>query len=565
MQHVTPRECPHVARARPGRGRWLVSGWLTISAFLWGCTPAPAPQDPSGESTPPPVTAAKVRQREVPLKQTWVGTVAPVRISTVGSPMEGRVVEFLAREGDFVRGRAAQDLPLQQPSQEPRAADEAVPLARLRTRSLGLQIAAQEAELGVRQAELEELKLSEPLEIEQAKARKEAAESLKRFTESRLRRTRELLARGAASEEELEERESAALTAAEVFREREAALELAKSGYWREKVNQADARVRVQQETINRLKDDLAQHEIYAPFDGYVTKEHAEVGQWIGKGDPVAEVVELDFVYVEVPVLESYVWRLEPPSLVCRLEGEWSDELSQDAPAPRLRQALEAVGIGLGQNAALTTEKEGRRWRLSQDDTRYIVAKRGARAVYEVRKPGTRVSVEIGALPGKRFEGEVAAIVPQAGLRSRSFPVKVRVENSPDPANPNDVLLKPGMFARVTWAEKKTMLLIPKDAVIPEQTVSVVWAVPPGSGPDATGSTTVVRVPVEVDLQKSEGQHIQLLGPVDQEGRLPLEDGQLVIVEGNERIAGKRDQGGGTIRATVSIEGISPPDAEPAE
>jgi multidrug efflux pump subunit AcrA (membrane-fusion protein) len=479
--------------------------------------------------------------------------------------MEGRVVEFLAREGDFVRARTAQDLPPGQPSGEPPAAEDAVPLARLRTRSLELEIAAAEAELRVRQAELQELTLSEPLEIEQAKARKEAAESLRRFTDSRLQRTRELLGSRAASEDELEERESAALAAAEVFREREAALELAQSGYWKEKINQAEARVGVQQETINRLKDDLAQHEIYAPFDGYVSKEHAEVGQWIGKGDPVAEVVELDYVYVEVPVLESYVSRLEPPSLAGRLEGSWNDDLNQDAPSPRLRQALEAVGIRLAQSAALTTEKAGRRWRISENDTTYTVAKRGARDAYEVRSAGTRVRVDIGALPGKAFEGEVSAIVPQADLRSRSFPVKVRVENSADPADPNDLLLKPGMFARVTCAEKRTMLLIPKDAVITEQGTSVVWAVAPGSEPDAGGSATVVRVPVEIDLQKSEAQWIQVLGPVDQDGRLPLKHGQLVLVEGNERIAGKRDPGSDGWRASVNIEEISPSDADPAK
>jgi multidrug efflux pump subunit AcrA (membrane-fusion protein) len=497
-----------------------------------------------------------------------VGSVAPVRISTVGSPVEGRVVDFLAREGDFVRGRTDSSAPAGQASQPPQdgakpEAKQPVPLARLRTRSLELEIAAAEAELRVRQAELEQLTLSEPLEIEQARAREEAAQSLMRFTDSRLKRTRELHARGAASDDELEERESAALTAAEVYRERKAALELAESGYWREKVNQADARVRVQQETISQLKDDLAQHEIYAPFDGYVTQEHTEVGQWIGKGDPVAEVVELDYVYVEVPVLESHVSRLEPPVLVCRLEGDLDDALEQGVVSAGLRQALEAEGIRLAANATLVAELEGRRWRIAENDPSYTLTRRGARDVYEVHRPGTSVQVEIGALPGQTFSGEVAAIVPQADARSRSFPVKVRVKNPPSPSAPDDVLLKPGMFARVTWEENKTMLLLPKDAVVPERTSPVVWAVAPGAEPDASGSVTVVKVPVDVDLQKSQGEWIEVLGPVDQDGNLPLTDGQLVIVEGNERIAGKPDPDTGAWQATVNVDSIVSPEGDP--
>ena len=50
---------------------------------------------------------------------------------------------------------------------------------------------------------------------------------------------------------------------------------------------------------------------MFAPFDGFVTAEHTEIGQWLMQGDPVAEIVELSQVDVEIAVLEDYVAHLD--------------------------------------------------------------------------------------------------------------------------------------------------------------------------------------------------------------------------------------------------------------
>jgi RND family efflux transporter MFP subunit len=49
-----------------------------------------------------------------------------------------------------------------------------------------------------------------------------------------------------------------------------------------------------------------------APFDGWVTAEHTEIGQWLMQGDPVAEIVELNAVDVEFPVVEDFIANLNP-------------------------------------------------------------------------------------------------------------------------------------------------------------------------------------------------------------------------------------------------------------
>ncbi|MXZ47669.1 MAG: efflux RND transporter periplasmic adaptor subunit [Candidatus Dadabacteria bacterium] len=52
---------------------------------------------------------------------------------------------------------------------------------------------------------------------------------------------------------------------------------------------------------------DLAASRIAAPFNGYVTKHHAEAGQWLGLGDKVVSFVDIDTIEVMAGVPERYV------------------------------------------------------------------------------------------------------------------------------------------------------------------------------------------------------------------------------------------------------------------
>ena len=44
-----------------------------------------------------------------------------------------------------------------------------------------------------------------------------------------------------------------------------------------------------------------------ARFAGYVVAEHTEIGEWVNRGDPVAEIVGIDQVDVLASVLESHI------------------------------------------------------------------------------------------------------------------------------------------------------------------------------------------------------------------------------------------------------------------
>jgi len=447
-------KCPATNRPTAERGppvlEVVLLAAVTAVSLLAVLAPAAAQGPPE---TPAPVVASKVVVQQLNLGETFVGTVMPLRRSTVGSQVEGRVEEFLVNEGDRVT--------------------EGDPLARLRTTTLDIQLKAAEAELTLREQESDELVKSEQKEIDQAKARMESALAQTEFNDKRLKRFQDLFGRNALSSDELDEQVYAAEAASKAYEEAKLAWELATSGVWDARIAQSRARVEIQQETINRLKDDIEQHTITAPFNGYVTREHVEEGQWVTKGGPVVEVVEVDEVDVEVSVLERYM-----PNLRVGLEGD----------------------------------------------------------------------VEIAALeyrgPLEPFPGTVVSIVPQADLRSRSFPVKVRVKNEPREGGPagDDVPLKPGMFARVRLpvGQRDAVTMVPKDAlVLSRNQPPVVWVI----AKDPAGASPPTANRVTVELGVSYGSLIEVHGL--------LEEGELAVVEGNERIrpgqplavTEKRDEG----------------------
>ena len=407
------------------RTRWggLLCCWLAVS--LVADFPSSARAQAPGGMPEARVNVAVVQQSNPVAQQTFVGTVMPLRTSTVGSSIEGRVIEFAVDEGDAV-------------------ADGAV-LARLRTDQLEIQLAAAEAELQLQEQALQELEQSIPQEIRQAEARMQAATALMKFTELQLKHARTLFQRKAVSEDDVQEKESAAIAAQQKALEYRAALRLATETS-PAKIAQAKSRVQAQFEETRRLQDDIAEHTIVAPLDGYVTEEHTEVGQWIAKGGPVVEIVEIHQVDVEVSVPEKYISRVQL---------------------------------------------------------------------------GTKARVTIEAMPARDqtlLHGEVTAIVPQADVRSRSFPVKVRLDNRP--VNGRTPLM-PGMFARVhidlAFGSAESGLWVPKDAVVLGETSSSVFAVVDGKAQ-----------PVAVRLLRHAGDLVEVVGPLKPGGR--------VVVEGNERL-----------------------------
>lgn len=127
-------------------------------------------------------------------------------------------------------------------------------------------------------------------------------------------------------------------------------------------------------------------------------------------------------------------------------------------------------------------------------------------------KNGESIAVDFDALPGVRIEGAITSVVPQADSETRTFPVKVTVDNK-------DGLIKSGMVARVSFpiGEPSTVKLVPKDAIVSQNNAQFVYVVNEGAAQ-----------PLPVSIGTAYEDRIEVIGPV--------EKGMTVVVKGNERL-----------------------------
>jgi len=115
----------------------------------------------------------------------------------------------------------------------------------------------------------------------------------------------------------------------------------------------------------------------------------------------------------------------------------------------------------------------------------------------------------------------VERVVPQADLLSRSFPVKVTLENRVVDGQP---VLRGGLLARAWLPVGKTglVVVVPKDALVLGAGPPFVYAVET----TAPGAGSVRAVPVT--LGAAVGGAVEVRGDIAA--------GQLVVVRGNERL-----------------------------
>ncbi|MFK8112558.1 MAG: efflux RND transporter periplasmic adaptor subunit [Rubripirellula sp.] len=325
----------------------------------------------SGQGGPATVVVAPVIEREVASSQPFVANVKPRRHSVIGSAVDGRVLQFLVDAGQAVEAGQT--------------------LAQLRTGTIEIEVAGAEAELQLRRAELEELRNgSRKAEIALAEATTEAANAGSEYAKAKLLRAQRLYENGSGlSQDELEATRAEALTAAARLSETKSSLQLVHEGPRKERIAQAAANVAVQEQIVAGLKDRLVKYTIKSPFKGYVATEFTEAGAWVRQGDPVADVVEIDPVEVEVFVPEASI--------------------------------------------------------------RFV-------------KLGALCNVQVEAFPDQSFAGKVDQIIPMADSRSRTFPVRILVDNPP---KDSVHALLPGMLARVEMptGTSQTRMLVPKDAL----------------------------------------------------------------------------------------------------
>jgi multidrug efflux pump subunit AcrA (membrane-fusion protein) len=267
----------------------LIAGvWLASSRNL----PAQAPKGQPGKAgfvpPPPKVLVTAARAEVVSEPRTFVGAVKPIRRSLVGSAVAGRVDDYLVNDGDAVK--AGQ------------------PIAHLRRGIIQAELDGAKGQLAVRQAELAEMEKSYQEEYEQAQAKLTMAQAQLAFRQAKMDRSKSL---GTSISRELfEEDSSLASQASASVRDAQAAVRMFTGGARQMKNEKARASVIAQQAEVQRLQEQFDRHTMKAPFDGWVSAEHTEIGQWVMQGDPVAEIVELSEVDVEIAVVEDFIVNL---------------------------------------------------------------------------------------------------------------------------------------------------------------------------------------------------------------------------------------------------------------
>lgn len=133
---------------------------------------------------------------------------------------------------------------------------------------------------------------------------------------------------------------------------------------------------------------------------------------------------------------------------------------------------------------------------------------------------GQTLVVEVDAVPGRTFTAEIYAISPMVDVNGRALHVRARMENP-------DLLLRPGLFARVTVKSRETreVVVVPESAVVPRAGETFVYVIEHGKA-----------VETKVSLGRRDAGKVQVLSGLSAEsvvvvaGQLKLRNGSAVEI-----------------------------------
>ncbi len=265
---------------------WAV-GILTLSLFAADAVRAQPGRPPTE------VVVAPIIERDSAAMIRLVGTVRADRRALVAAEVEGIIAEWPAEEGAALK---AGDLICR--------IDDTVAALRLdeaRGRLDALQARLSELENGVRREMLERLRA--------AVAEFDAIERRLRFERDRQQK---LFENSQTSAKERMDAEMEHVAATQRLAQARLSLEEGENGVRSEVISQARADLEGQRAVVQRLARDVEKTRIVAPFAGFVVEKRSEVGEWLGAGDPVCELVAIDKVRVRAEAPEAVVQFARP-------------------------------------------------------------------------------------------------------------------------------------------------------------------------------------------------------------------------------------------------------------
>lgn len=231
---------------------WL----LSLIAGLVVLLAAPHAAAQGGERPP---TLVRLDEARVETVETWrevTGKLRPARRSLLAAEVPGRVTELVKREGAAV--------------------EAGEPLARLDDARAALELQRARARVRVAEATI-------------------TAAVAERDNASRdLSRVQRVVAAGGGNEAEVDAIETR-LARAEAD------------------VAEAEAQLAVAESELSLAEKNLSDHEIRAPFDGWVVSLSTEVGQWVEGGGEVAELISSGAMEAWLDMPEQVIGRVRQP------------------------------------------------------------------------------------------------------------------------------------------------------------------------------------------------------------------------------------------------------------
>lgn len=266
------------------------NAWLTLAGMIlllgvFACAKPPGGgqgksgggngASPGGKSGPQPVAVlvAPVRQRDYAPALVLQGEIRAAQQTTLAAEVAGRVLAIAHRVGEK-HGQSAGALI----SIDPATYDTA--------------IAAAAADLAEAQQALRLLRAG-PRQQEIAAQEAAVAAAQARFEQAQdfLRRQQELFDKGAIAETALVDARTAAQTAQAALEAEQQALSALRQGSRSEDIAAAQARVDQAQSSLSAAQLQRSRTAVTVPFDAVVTQLFVEVGQYVGPGTPLCEIV----------------------------------------------------------------------------------------------------------------------------------------------------------------------------------------------------------------------------------------------------------------------------------
>ncbi|NEP03084.1 MAG: efflux RND transporter periplasmic adaptor subunit [Symploca sp. SIO2E9] len=375
---------------------------------------------PSAQNDQSPAVSVKLQTLEqgtIENRTEFLGNLEAKERVTLIPRIDGRIMKIFVSEGDKInRGAPIVELQPTKQQQEVNAAVSSVNLQREKLKVAQAELKAAKAE----QARVD-------ADVERAKRGLEDAEAEVALAESNFKRSEVLVAQGAQSQQDLDQKQlnlntkiaqrdsqqESLNTALKALQKSQEQLKQALASVDGQKAAalQAEARLQAQGELGSRTKD-LQVNRVVAPISGVVGNFSLKVGDYINVGQELTTITRNDLLElnINVPVENKSKLKLGLPVELVDTEGSTKVTGKIDLISPTVDQQTQTI------LAKATFPNEG-----SLRDDEYVKA----RVIWD-SKPGILIPTESVS----RIDGQKFVFVAQPGESPAGEPIQVVKQTS---------------------------------------------------------------------------------------------------------------------------------------